>query len=181
MEYNLFMKKYIFTTIFSLLSFSALADNNLPATNPAICLANNIYHEASTQPDAGQVAVGLVVLNRVKDSRYPNSICEVVYDARMTESWKTKQFPDLPDHKRKYYPKRHQCQFSWYCDGKADKIHDRKAYAKIYALAIRIISGRYNGLIEGATHYHADYVSPNWSKSHTYIGQIADHIFYRWD
>ena len=106
------MKKYIFTTIFSLLSFSALADNNLPATNPAICLANNIYHEASTQPDAGQVAVGLVVLNRVKDSRYPNSICEVVYDARMTESWKTKQFPDLPDHQRKYYPKRHQCQFS---------------------------------------------------------------------
>ena len=181
MEYNLFMKKYIFTTIFSLLSFSALADNNLPATNPAICLANNIYHEASTQPDAGQVAVGLVVLNRVKDSRYPNSICEVVYDARMTESWKTKQFPDLPDHKRKYYPKRHQCQFSWYCDGKADRIYDKKAYAKIYALAIRIISGRYNGLIEGATHYHADYVSPNWSKSHTYIGQIADHIFYRWD
>ena len=90
-----------------------------------------------------------------------------------------KQFPDLPDHKRKYYPKRHQCQFSWYCDGKADRIYDKKAYAKIYALAIRIISGRYNGLIEGATHYHADYVSPSWSKSHTYIGQIADHIFYR--
>ena len=79
------MKKYIFTTIFSLLSFSALADNNLPATNPAICLANNIYHEASTQPDAYMLQ-RLVVLNRVKDSRYPNSICEVVYDARMTES-----------------------------------------------------------------------------------------------
>ena len=80
------MKKYIFTTIFSLLSFSALADNNLPATNPAICLANNIYHEASTQPDADKLQLRLVVLNRVKDSRYPNSICEVVYDARMTES-----------------------------------------------------------------------------------------------
>ena len=42
---------------------------------------------------------------------------------------------------------------------KADRIYDKKAYAKIYALAIRIISGRYNGLIS-ATHYHADYVSP---------------------
>ena len=95
----------------------------------------------------------------------------------MTESWKTKQFYFISDHQRKYYPKRHQCQFSWYCDGKADRIYDKKAYAKIYALAIRIISGRYNGLIEGATHYHADYVSHSWSKSHTYIGQIADTYF----
>ena len=175
------MKKYIFTTIFSLLSFSALADNNLPATNPAICLANNIYHEASTQPDAGQVAVGLVVLNRVKDSRYPNSICEVVYDARMTESWKTKQFPDLPDHQRKYYPKRHQCQFSWYCDGKSDKIKQIKAYKQILSLSQILIDQDMIDITSGATHYHAYYVSPAWAQKKKRTTKIEDHIFYKWD
>ena len=181
MEYNLFMNKLLLTTILSVVSFSASAEPVLPSSNPAICLANNIYHEAKGQPDAGQVAVGLVVLNRVKDSRYPNTVCEVVYDARMRESWKTKQYLDLPDDERTYYPRKHQCQFSWYCDGKADVIRDKESYAKIYALTIRILTGRYDGLIEGATHYHAHYVSPSWSKTHTYVGQIADHIFYRWD
>lgn len=38
-----------------------------------------MYHEARSQGLAGQLAVSLVVLNRVKDKRYPNTICEVVH------------------------------------------------------------------------------------------------------
>ena len=38
-------------------------------------------------------AVADVTLNRVKDTRYPNTVCEVVYQAIMKESWKTKQYP----------------------------------------------------------------------------------------
>ena len=41
--------------------------------------------------------------------------------------------------------------------------------------------GRYRGLAEGATHYHATYVDPDWTKDLTLIGRIGEHIFYRWD
>jgi|TARA_R110000803_G_scaffold152502_7_gene217562 spore germination cell wall hydrolase CwlJ-like protein len=181
MEYNATMNKTIVATLLlSCLSLSAYADNTR-AEDPLTCLANNIYHEAKGQPDAGQVAVGLVVINRMKDNRYPNSVCDVVYQARMKESWKTKQHKWMMDRHRIYYPIRHKCQFSWYCDGKKDVITDKVSYSKIYMLSKRILSGRYDGLIEGATHYHADYVKPSWWKTKTYIGQIADHIFYRWD
>ena len=40
---------------------------------------------------AGQLAVSLVVLNRVKDTRFPNTICEVIEQGfPVRESWKTK-------------------------------------------------------------------------------------------
>nr|BCU99896.1 MAG: hypothetical protein CM15mV30_2010 [uncultured marine virus] len=34
------------------------------------CLAKNIYFEAKSQSNAGQISVALVVMNRVKDSRF---------------------------------------------------------------------------------------------------------------
>ena len=42
-------------------------------------LASLIFCEAGNQPYEGQVAVGAVVLNRVKSSVYPNSVSEVIY------------------------------------------------------------------------------------------------------
>ena len=36
-------------------------------------------------------------------------------------------------------------------------------------------------ITDGATHYHADYVSPAWKKSKTKTTEIGDHIFYRWE
>lgn len=42
-------------------------------------LAALIYCEAGNQPYEGQVAVGAVVMNRVRSGAYPNTIAEVVY------------------------------------------------------------------------------------------------------
>ncbi|NLP00008.1 MAG: spore cortex-lytic enzyme [Clostridiaceae bacterium] len=42
-------------------------------------LARLIHGEARGEPYEGMVAVGAVVLNRVKDSRFPNSIAGVIY------------------------------------------------------------------------------------------------------
>ena len=44
-------------------------------------LARAIYGEARGEPYAGQVAVGAVILNRVKDSRFPKTIAGVVYQS----------------------------------------------------------------------------------------------------
>ena len=79
-----------------------------------LCLAMNVYHEAKNQPFEGQVAVAQVVLNRVEDKRFPNTICEVVEQGPVYESWKTRNDDTLDPI---YWPVKNRCQFSWYCDG----------------------------------------------------------------
>jgi spore germination cell wall hydrolase CwlJ-like protein len=80
-------------------------------------------------------------------------------------------------------PVRHKCHFSWYCDGKSDSIGDVTAYNEIYVLTEMIFNGTLTVLdiTEGATHYHADYVTPSWASTKTKTTEIQDHIFYRWE
>ena len=133
-----------------------------------ICLAQNIYFEARDQPTVGQLAVASVVLNRVHDDRWPNTVCEVVREG--------------PTHKHKTnLPLRDQCQFSWYCDGKSDRPTDEDAWEDAILVAHGVYYGNLDDFVEGATHYHAHYVQPSWASSKTYITRIEDHIFYRWD
>lgn len=145
------------------------------------CLAQNIYFESKSEPLAGQYAVADVVLNRVNDTRFPNSICGVVRAGPVKESWKTKQYPDLDDSERKYNPVRNMCQFSWYCDGKSDSIRDSDAWRIAQIVAYKITyADKFRGITEGATHYHADYVSPRWAPTLQLVTSISTHIFYRW-
>tara|TARA_X000001382_G_C3065390_1_gene145691 strand:+ start:156 stop:575 length:420 start_codon:yes stop_codon:yes gene_type:complete len=133
-----------------------------------VCMALNIYHEARDQPFIGQVAVAQVVMNRVRDDRYPDTVCDVVKQGP-TYSWK-------PD-----FPVRHRCQFSWYCDGKSDNTPDEDAWQQAMLIAYGVYAGNLDDFVEGATHYHATYVLPEWAESKTPVVQISDHIFYRWD
>ena len=150
----------------------------------AECLAQNMYHEAKNQGFAGQLAVALVVINRVKDHRFPNTICEVVHQGPVKESWKTKG-KNVPDHERIYYPVRHKCQFSWWCDGIKDTVKklDKDLYDDIYSMSMSLVTGEAKvvDITEGATHFHADYVRPAWRKTKTRTIEIEDHIFYRWE
>ncbi len=145
------------------------------------CLAMNIYFEAKSEPIVGQYAVADVTLNRMIDSRYPHTICEVVLQGPTRESWKTRQDETLSKDERKFYPVRNKCQFSWYCDGKPDVVRDGDAWRKAQEIAYRIVTeSKYRGITEGATHYHATYVSPRWAPELDLIGRIGTHIFYRW-
>tara|TARA_R100000988_G_C3879481_1_gene107607 strand:+ start:91 stop:522 length:432 start_codon:yes stop_codon:yes gene_type:complete len=133
-----------------------------------LCLALNTYHEAKNQSTIGMVATAQVVMNRVYDDRYPNTVCEVVYQG---EHYKWN--PDIPI--------RHRCQFSWYCDGLSDTPKEKNAWEHALFVAHGVYYGKVDDLVEGATHYHAYYVTPDWASSKTYIARIDDHIFYRWD
>ena len=145
----------------------------------AYCLAENIYFESRNESVAGQAAVADVVLNRVNDRRYPETICEVVQDGPVRESWKTRQTEDPDD--AVFVPIRNRCQFSWYCDGKPETINNQKAWIKAQYIAYQMLyADRYRGITEGATHYHADYVNPKWADQIQYIGTIGTHKFYRW-
>lgn len=61
------------------LSSAASSSGSSNASGDVYLLAKCIYSEARGEPYKGQVAVGAVVLNRVKNSSFPNSISGVVY------------------------------------------------------------------------------------------------------
>ena len=132
------------------------------------CLTQNGYYEARGDGYASVMAVTAVVLNRVNDERYPNTICEVVRQGP-TDS--------------RGNPLRNQCQFSWYCDGKADNMPDGKLKALVEIVVYEALSLWYNNIdiTEGATHYHADYVNPNWAKTLAYTTRIGTHKYYKWN
>ena len=135
-------------------------------TEAILCLALNVYQEAKNQPFIGQVAVAQVVMNRVYDERYPDTICEVV-EQGPTYSWKPN------------FPIRNRCQFSWYSDGKSDTPKEKDAWDTALAVANGVYYGNLymDDLVEGATPYHAYYVTPEWASTKTYITRIEDHIF----
>jgi len=139
-----------------------------------MCLAENVYHEARNQGTAGKLAVIAVTLNRVDDERFPDTICGVVYEGQHRPSWKD---PTV------MVPIKHRCQFSWYCDGLPDTIRNKDEFQDIYDLTYEIVFGNIDliDITDGATHYHADYVSPAWAATKKKTIEIEDHIFYRWE
>ena len=147
------------------------------------CLALNMYHEARGQGTAGLFAVSAVVLNRVNDTRFPNSVCEVVEQGPVRESWKTRKNESLSESKRKYYPIKNRCQFSWFCDGKSDTPRNKKKYQELLDLSKAIMYNEISfvDVTDGALFYHADYVTPGWAKTKQKTVEIQDHIFYRWN
>lgn len=60
-------------------------------------LARAIYAESRGEPYKGQVAVGAVILNRVKSSNFPNSIEKVVYQDGQFSSVSDGQINLLPN------------------------------------------------------------------------------------
>ena len=129
------------------------------------CLALNIYFESRNQPIEGQVAVSQVVLERVKSKKYPDTVCEVVFQGP-TYSWSVN------------YPIKNRCQFSWYCDGLSDKPKDEIAWLNSLEVAEKVYYGL-TDTVKGATHYHSVKVDPWWAKYKVKVKQIGDHIFYR--
>ncbi len=122
------------------------------------CLALNIYHEARSEPNTGQMAVAAVTLNRVRSSRYPSSVCGVV-----------KQGGE----------RRGRCQFSWWCDGRSDDPTEPRAWAKARETARLSLLGQTEDPTDGATHYHASYVRPSWASKLEKTARIGQHHFYR--
>jgi spore germination cell wall hydrolase CwlJ-like protein len=143
----------------------AWVNNPLPKTahskTEMKCLADAIYFEARGEPELGQVAVAQVVLNRLKNPAYPNSICGVVYQNKS---------------------RRNRCQFSFACDGIRERITDKAAWVSAQALAKRILDDEktlYISDVGASTHYHANYVRPRWARYMTKKDKIGRHIFYQ--
>lgn len=122
------------------------------------CLALNIYFESRLEPEEGRRAVAHVVLNRVRDRRWPDTPCRVIADG----------FPDSGA----------LCQFSWYCDDRSNRPQRGDQWRDAKRLAQRVYWGRWSDPTRGALWYHADYVAPEWRLALQRGPQIGHHIFY---
>lgn len=135
------------------------------------CLALNVYHEARGESVEGQVAVSQVVMNRVRDRRFPNTICEVIYQGQISQ-W-------YLEAKGEIVPLRNRCQFSWWCDGRSDRPRNMSAWGQALEVAAGVMRGEYSDITHGAMWYHASYVDPSWRYSLLPIASIGDHHFYK--
>jgi hypothetical protein len=122
------------------------------------CLAEALYFEARGENRVGQVAVAEVILNRVSSPSYPDTVCGVV-----------RQGENEPKG----------CQFSFACDGKAERISERDAFEEMGKVAWVMLEGKPRILTGKATHFHATNVFPRWAKRLVRTARIGDHIFYR--
>ena len=75
-------------------SSSSSSSNNSSNVN---LLARVVYGEARGEPYTGQVAVAAVVLNRVKSSKFPNTISGVVYQSGAFDAVADGQINMTPD------------------------------------------------------------------------------------
>ncbi|MFP4538960.1 MAG: cell wall hydrolase [Dichotomicrobium sp.] len=123
------------------------------------CMSAAIYFEARSEPRQGQIAVAQVVMNRVRASAYPDTICGVIYQGQ----WN-----------------RNACQFSFACDGLPERPENKALWQRSMSLAKEVMRGEHwlSG-IGYATHYHANYVSPRWAHNFQRVKQIGRHIFYK--
>lgn len=121
------------------------------------CLAKNIYFEAATEPFEGKVAVAQVTLNRAQSGKFPEDICDVVFQ-------------------KTTFVDKVVCQFSWYCE-RGPKIKSNAHYVESEQVAKKVLFENFRlPSLQGAMYYHADYVNPNWNKPK--ITKIGRHIFY---
>jgi len=123
------------------------------------CLAAGVYFESRGEPVKGQAAVAQVILNRVRNPAYPNTVCGVVYQ---NKRW------------------RNRCQFSFACDGIRDRVRSPQHWEMAKDVAMAVTAGKiWLDEVGSATHYHAVYVHPRWARHMKKVGRIGLHVFYR--
>lgn len=129
----------------------------------AKCLAQAMYFEARGEGERGMLAVGYVVHNRKHSERFkPKTYCGIVREGRHVNGRVV----------------RNACQFSFYCDGRPDKIVDKVTFAKALRLAEAIMQGSATNPVGPSIYFHERSASWKYAKRYTRIARIGNHIFY---
>ncbi|WP_298702746.1 cell wall hydrolase [uncultured Brevundimonas sp.] len=132
--------------------------STLDASRDLDCLTQAAYYEARGEGRDGMRAVTQVVLNRVRHAAFPNSVCGVVFQGA---------------------GRRTGCQFSFTCDGSMRGRVNQAAWNRAREVASAALSGAVYANVGNATHFHTTGVSPGWRHSLVRVGQVGDHLFYR--
>lgn len=124
------------------------------ANKECTALARTGYFEARSESLLGIWSVMHVVLNRVSDKRWPNTISGVVN-----------------------YP----YAFSYTHDGSTLKgINDKKSFDKALIAAYHVMHGDVESPVGDSTHYFEPrQANPSWAKKLEYVATVDSHKFYR--
>lgn len=111
------------------------------------------YYEARGEPDLGRIAVMFVALNRMNNSKWPNTLKEVINQ---------------------------KSQFSYKSDGSLKKgFTEVDQHRRIALLARGVLNGDIEDPTGGALFYHNNTVSPRWIKKKVKVVEIEKHTFYK--
>lgn len=115
------------------------------------CMAKVVMHEAANQPRPGQLAVAQLIMNRVGQDRFGDSVCAVVNQ------------PGQFFRTATYHPRRNS-----------------QRWASAVEVSRQAMAGNTEQVVPGAVFYHAAYQAPNrFFRTRERISMVGDHVFYR--
>ena len=129
--------------------------NNNSSESELKCLTQSIYFEARGEGYEGGVAVGNVIMNRVKSPKFPDTVCGVMKQ-------KTGKM----------------CQFSFMCNGQIHKSVNTAQWRASQKIALDILNGTAPKLSKGALFFHAKYSKLRMASTR-YTAKIGQHYFYK--
>lgn len=120
-----------------------------------LCMAKNLYYEAAMEPWEGKLAVAQVTMNRANSSKFPSTVCEVVYQKTGSTY-----------------------QFSWVGE-KVSEVRNKYAWEECLIVARKALTeAKLHDTIyrTQAMYYHNTSVNPAWKLK--YVAKIGNHLFY---
>jgi len=157
------MKRYFIFAFAFTWSVAAFAKpDDAFARTELTCLALNIYHEARGEIATGQLAVGMVTMNRVLSPAYPKSVCAVVYQPKQF-SWTGEKAIEGPRDVQAWRAAQRVADFIY---------HKYPAFHRGSKGAIDIT--------RGAVHFYAPkHANPQWAQNTEITREIGGHRFVR--
>lgn len=128
-----------------------------PLDDAITCLARSIYWEAKGIAGADMEAVASVVMNRLGHEGFPDTVCAVVKQGSETGA----------------------CQFSWWCDGRADQVKEDDEYVLAKEIARKALNKQLKDRTHGALYFHDRTVKPDWAKKYTKTAETRKFLFYK--
>lgn len=120
------------------------------------CLKMNMFYEAGGEGRRGMLAVGHVTINRSLSERFPDDLCDVVYQSG---------------------------QFHWVTQRDVHNVppvvEEQLDILSELLIEERLIERKPDNLTKGATFFHNRTVTPQWDKL-THTASIGGHEFYRY-
>jgi len=115
------------------------------------CMAKVVLHEAANQSRSGQLAVAQLIMNRVGQDRFGETVCEVVNQPG--QFFRTASFNPRRDSDR---------------------------WASAVEVSRQAMAGHGDQVVPGAVFYHSAHSAPNrFFRTRQRISMVGDHIFYR--
>ena len=149
--------KPLFLVFFILLGLAITEQSK--ACQPLQKVTEAVYFEARGEPFHGQLAVATVIMNRVYDGRWGDTVCDVV---------------NQPS------------QFSYMSDGKPETMTKPLAMqtAREVADCVLTYDCQYVTVEEAKWYYACDgpnkmEPAPAWTQAYTYVAKINNHCFYK--